>query len=95
MAQDKLKEKEDFWVRVALPDAELLRALIQGTLVNKKEMLVATYQEAFRNGARPHEVDSALVQIDFLRVMIERLMEQPDVVRALREIRETLTKGLS
>ncbi len=95
VAEAKLKEKEDFWVRVALPDAELLRALIQGTLVNKKELLVATYQEAFRNGARPHEVDSALSQIDFLRVMIERLIGKPDVVRALREIRETLTKGLS
>ena len=94
--QQKLAVKEDFWVRVALPDAALLRALHTGKLLAQKEELIAAYKKAFGTGARPTEVDSALSQIDFLRVMLgrqARTTEQKAVVQTLREIKVTLLTG--
>jgi pimeloyl-ACP methyl ester carboxylesterase/tetratricopeptide (TPR) repeat protein len=94
----RLAEKEDFWVRVAIPDGALLRALNTGSLVAQKEELIAAYKKAFGTGARPHEVDTALSQLDFLRVMFHRQARssaQKAVVETLREIKVTLLTGVA
>lgn len=93
-ARKKLAEKEDFWVRVAIPDALVLRHLYLGTLPDNKEQIIAEYQAAFGTGARPHEVDSALSQLDFTRIMLKRQKGQGAVVEALGEIKARLLIGL-
>ncbi|NOT59296.1 MAG: CHAT domain-containing protein, partial [Acidobacteria bacterium] len=96
--KSRLAEKEDFWLRVAVPDAALLRALHNGKVIVQKEELIAAYQKAFGTGARPHEVDTALNQLNFLRVMLNRQARtaaQKAVVEALREIKVTLLTGVS
>jgi hypothetical protein len=89
-ARKKLAVKEDFWVRVAIPDALVLRHLYLGTLVENKEQIIAEYQEAFGTGARPHEVDSALSQLDFTRIMLKGHKGQGTVIEALGEIKARL-----
>lgn len=85
-------------MRVAIPDGALLRALHTGSLVAQKEELIAAYKKAFGTGARPHEVDTALSQLDFLRVMFHRQARssaQKAVVETLREIKVTLLTGVA
>jgi pimeloyl-ACP methyl ester carboxylesterase len=89
-ARQKLAVKEDFWVRVAIPDALVLRCLYIGNLPDNKEQIIAAYQDAFGSGARPNEVDSALSQLDFLREMLGRKRGQAEVVKALLEIKARL-----
>src|SRR5262249_3052528 len=59
VARKKLAQKEDFWVRVAVPDAALLRHLHEGDLPMQKANVIIEYQKAFATGARPSEMDSA------------------------------------
>jgi pimeloyl-ACP methyl ester carboxylesterase len=96
-AQAKLAVKEEFWVRVALSDAALLRHLHAGALPAQKAELIAEYQKAFATGAPPSEVDSALSQLDFLRSMLDRQANTPDkkaVVEVLHEIKVLLLHGV-
>lgn len=96
-ARAKLTQKEDFCVRMAFPDAALLRHLHKGDLPMQKEKVIVEYQKAFGTGARPSEVDSALIQLDFLRSMLGRLANTPNkevVVEALREIKAAILNGL-
>jgi pimeloyl-ACP methyl ester carboxylesterase len=97
VAQAKLATKEDFWVRVAIPEAVLLRHLLKGELLVQKAAVIVAYQKAFATGARPSEVDSVLGQIDFIRTMLNRQAkteEQKALVATLHEIKVTLLAGL-
>ena len=89
-ARKRQAAKDDFWSRVALPDALVLRHLYEGKLAAQKEQIIAEYQVAFRSGPRPSDVDSVLTQLDFLRVMLARQNAQAEVVVALREIKDRL-----
>jgi tetratricopeptide (TPR) repeat protein len=96
-AQAKLTVKEDFWVRMTLPDAALLRHLYVGDLPAHRAALIAEYQKAFASGARPNELDSALSQLEFLRSVLGRQADTPDqraVVDALLEIKAVLRGGV-
>lgn len=93
-ARKKLAEKEDFWSCVAIPDAMVLRYLFTAKLPAHKEQVIAAYQAAFGTGARPSEVDSALAQLDFLRVMLARQKAQEPVLKALSEINARLLTGV-
>lgn len=95
-ARQKLAVKEEFWVRVAIPDALVWRYLYLGNLSERdnKEQVIAEYQATFGTGARPHEVDSALSQLDFMRMMLARQQAQASVVEALGEIKARLLTGV-
>jgi CHAT domain-containing protein/pimeloyl-ACP methyl ester carboxylesterase len=89
----KLSVEENFWVRVTLPDAALLKHLHSGSLLEQKSELIAAYQKAFATSASPNDVDSALSQMRFLHSMLNRQANTPEkqaVVNALSEIRVML-----
>ena len=60
------KDYPDFWARVYRPDSLLLEYLLTGKLDSQAEEVIKAYQEAFQHGT-PHQRDSALGQLKFLR----------------------------
>jgi tetratricopeptide (TPR) repeat protein len=60
------KDYPDFWARVYRPDALLLEHLRAGSLDSQADAVIQAYKEAFQHGT-PHERDSALGQLRFLR----------------------------
>jgi CHAT domain-containing protein len=72
-ARMRSQEQPSYWLRVAIPDAALLRALIQNDLKQREQEILQMYQEVFERGATIRERASALDQFEFLS---EILMEQ-------------------
>jgi hypothetical protein len=65
-ARMRLQEQPSYWLRVAIPDAALLRALIQNNLKQREQEILQMYQEVFERGATIRERASALDQFEFL-----------------------------
>ena len=89
-APEKALREPDFWARVTLPDAVLVRALVEEALERRKAEIIGLYGDAFRLGASPRELDTVTQHVSFLAEMYE-WKGRLDIAAALREIHTALT----
>jgi tetratricopeptide (TPR) repeat protein len=78
-----------FWDRVNLPDAAVLRALIEGNLEQRQKQILGLYREAFRQGVSSRQRNSMLQQFDFL-IAAADWRDQAALAGSLRRLRDAL-----
>jgi hypothetical protein len=55
-----------FWDRVTLPDAAVLRSLIDRDLEQRLAAIIGLYRDAFAHGASARQRNSVLQHLDFM-----------------------------
>lgn len=79
-------EEPNFWNSAALPEAKLLRGLVQGNLASVADSIVAGYRAATERGASKREFCSILDHFEFLESSLrecERLAGQLPALTAI------------
>ena len=90
-ARQRQAVQPSFWERVHEPDAALLRALIQGTLVDQLGVVCQQYREVLQTRSTAYERESVLNQLDFLGEALAWKGEQEPAGQVSR-LREELEK---
>jgi tetratricopeptide (TPR) repeat protein len=66
MVQQRAPAQRDFWAWVTIPDAAVLRALLDENLEQRFDAIVELYREAFSHGVSERQRNSVLQHLDFL-----------------------------
>ncbi|CAN5457234.1 hypothetical protein BH18ACI2_BH18ACI2_10110 [soil metagenome] len=93
-ARKAQREPDDFWSRVAEPDAELLAHLINDDLPAHTAKILKRYQKVIAPGAKPKDIASVKGQYDaYIRILASRPgTNHAATLAALKEIQAAIGK---
>jgi CHAT domain-containing protein len=88
IARELQKLTTDYWKRVYIPDAHLLRALLTSTLDQEADAIVRQYQIVFRTRSTARERTTSLGHLDFVSAMLDA--RSPRLAATVRRVRKAL-----